>query len=269
MKSVGFFASCPVDLFRPSVGFASVELLEQAGFTVHVPPQSCCGQVNFNNGVSSQARQLAWNLITTFEPFDYTVIPSGSCGGMIKHHYPELFQDDPRLPRVLTFCEKVFELTDFLVTVAEQDLTQRLVFPNAQSSATRSSANPLSEKSAVITYHDSCAGLREMGIKQQPRKLLKACGVAVSEMVDTEVCCGFGGTFCVKHAQVSARMADNKIDNALAVNADLVIGGDLSCLLNLAGRAKRRGANLNFRHVAEVLVGDWQTPAIGEADEQG
>jgi len=255
MKTVGLFASCPVDLFRPSVGFASARLLERAGFTVEVPAQSCCGQVNFNSGATEQARQIAWNLITTFEPYDYIVVPSGSCGGMIKLHYPELFKNDARLPRVEAFCAQVYELTSFLVSVAGMAEEQLLNLEGHNG------------QQKTLTYHDSCAGLREMGIKNQPRQLLRAAGKSLAEMPETDVCCGFGGMFCVKHGEVSSRMADNKINNALSVNADVVLGGDVSCLLHLAGRAKRRGLNLSFRHVAEVLVGDWQTPAIGETRE--
>ncbi|MYM63351.1 (Fe-S)-binding protein [Pseudomaricurvus sp. HS19] len=250
-QRVGLFASCPVDLMRPSVGFASATLLQRAGFAVEVPPQSCCGQVNFNSGMPEQTRQLAWQLITTFEAYDYTVVPAGSCGGMIRHHYPELFKGDPRLPRVREFCERVYELTTFLAEVANvslEDIT---------------SASALTD---VVTYHDSCAGLREMGIKAQPRELLQSSGVTVTEMAETDVCCGFGGAFCVKFSDVSGRMADNKLDNACAAGANLVVGGDVSCLLHLAGRAQRRGLPLQFRHVAEVLAGDFGTPAIGEAE---
>ena len=256
-QRVGLFASCPVDLFRPSVGFATANLLERAGFSVEVPAQSCCGQVNYNNGNSTQAKKIAWELISGFDAFDYIVTPSGSCGGMIKHHYPELFKGDPRLPQVITFCEKVYELTTFLIEVAGESFAIEL----AATKPFGDSQQP------VIAYHDSCAGLREMNIKQQPRQLLNEQNIAVTEMPETDVCCGFGGTFCVKYSEVSTRMADDKLRNASSVNADLVLGGDVSCLLNLAGRAKRQNLPVSFRHVAEVLAGDLTLPPIGEAND--
>ncbi|WP_116364087.1 (Fe-S)-binding protein [Parahaliea mediterranea] len=251
-QRIGLFATCPVDLFRPSVGFATAALLEAAGFTVEVPPQSCCGQVSYNNGLRDDAREVAWQLVQAFEPYDYTVLPSGSCAGMISHHYPALFAGDVRLPRVEDFCQRVYELTTFLVEVA---------------GFTRLADNTAS---LSCTYHDSCAGLRELGIQAQPRELLGHCGgVVLKEMTDTNVCCGFGGTFCVKFGKVSAHMADAKLDNALATGADLLLGGDVSCLLHLAGRARRRGLDLQVRHIAEVLAGALSQPAIGEAAGQG
>lgn len=244
---VGLFATCPVDLLRPGVGFAAASLLERAGYTVEVPTQSCCGQVSYNNGLPVETRSVAWTLVQAFEQYDYTVLPSGSCAGMIRDHYPGLFANDDRLPRVQAFCQRVYELTTFLVEIA-----------NFRGVADISGNNS-------FTYHDSCAGLRELGIKHQPRELLQRCAdVTVQEMQDTDVCCGFGGTFCVKFDEVSAHMADTKLDNALASGADTLLGGDVSCLLHLAGRARRRGLPLAVRHVAEVLAGQLDEPAIGE-----
>jgi len=253
---VGLFITCPVDLIRPSIGFATVKLLEQAGCTVSVPEQSCCGQVAFNNGLPDETRALAWNIVQSFKDFDYVVAPSGSCGGMIREHYPELFAGDPRSAEVETFCRKVFELTRFLTDVL--DYTPDT--PNIDLSSQK------------VTYHDSCAGLRELGIKQQPRRLLKQCsGVEVTEMADTDVCCGFGGTFCVKYSDVSNRMVGDKIRNIQQSGASMVLGGDLSCLLNIAGKLQRdtdpASGNpvVQVRHIAEVLAGDLATPAIGES----
>jgi len=253
---IGLFITCPVDLIRPSIGFATVKLLEQAGCTVHVPEQSCCGQVAFNNGQPEETRALAWNLVQQFRDYDYVVTPSGSCGSMIKTHYPELFKEDPRHDEVLQFCQKVYELTRFLVDVLDDT-------PEAGS---------LDLSQQAITYHDSCAGLRELGIKQQPRALLKRyANVDIREMADTEVCCGFGGTFCVKYSDVSNRMVTDKVNNIRQSGAQLVLGGDLSCLLNIAGKLQRLDADkpdrVQVRHIAEVLAGDFDTPAIGEAGE--
>ena len=249
---VGLFVTCPVDLLRPSVAEATVLLLERAGFKVEVPPQSCCGQVAFNNGEPEKTRELAWQLIQSFQQYDHIVVPSGSCGGMIKIHYPELFATDDRLPLVQQVCDNVHELTSFL----------RDIVGYAPPAKTTGLANRTS------TSHASCAGLRELGIKQQPRDLLATCtDGTIREMPETEVCCGFGGTFCVKFPDVSNRMVSNKLNNALAVNADMLLGGDVSCLLNIAGKARRAGVELEVRHIAEVLA-DWvDAPAIGEAAE--
>jgi len=255
---LGLFVTCPVDLLRPSIGFACVKLLEDAGCHVEVPSQSCCGQVAYNNGDPESCKTLAWNIVQQFDEFDYVVIPSGSCGGMIKLHYVELFQRDERLARVKAFCEKVYEITTFLSEILK-------VSPTASTS-------PFSDKK--ITYHDSCAGLREMKIKQQPRELLKKyTDIDLSEMKNTEECCGFGGTFCVKFSDVSNNMVTEKLNNAREVDADLLVGGDLSCLLNIAGKMHRQKSEetqlkpLQVRHVVEVLAGDIHTPAIGESSE--
>ena len=224
---------------------------------MNVPPQSCCGQVAYNNGDPESTKKLAWRIVEDFEQFDYVVLPSGSCGGMIKIHYPDLFRNDERQERVKIFCAKVYELTTFLTDVIQ--FKPKTLNCN------------LSRKK--ITYHDSCAGLRELRIKNQPRQLLKHCAnVTVNEMRDTEVCCGFGGTFCVKFPDVSNKMVSDKIGNARDVNAELLLGGDLSCLLNIAGKIHRQQSEnsnlkkIQVRHIAEVLAGELDTPAIGESE---
>jgi L-lactate dehydrogenase complex protein LldE len=247
---IGLFASCSVDLFRPSVGFATAALLEYAGYVVEVPPQSCCGQAHFNNAGNKAAKALAWQVVETFEHYDYIVIPSGSCGGMIKYHYPELFQNDPRLGRVQAFCDKVYELVSFLTAF-------NCALPPASENLNKQK----------VTYHDSCAGLREMGIYDQPRALLQQQGaVDIIETPDSNVCCGFGGTFCVKYGSVSEQMAHRKVASMVACGAETVLGGDVSCLLNLAGQASREGHALKFRHVAEVLANELAYPAIGSQE---
>lgn len=246
---VGLFVTCPVDIFRPSVAEATITLLERRGYHVEVPPQSCCGQVAFNNGEPDKAQQMAWALVQAFAGCDYVVAPSGSCSGMARLHYPELFRGDPRLPTVEAFCARVYELTKFLREVAR-------FLPTTVS-------DNLVQR--TITYHDSCAGLRELGIKQQPRALLMdIADIQVTEMPNAEVCCGFGGTFCTKFPEVSDSMVSDKLHNVEAVNADMLLGGDLSCLLNIAGKARRRNQAIEVRHVAEVLAGHLDTPAIGE-----
>ena len=254
--NIALFATCPVDLFRPQVGFATVKLLQQAGCQVSVPEQSCCGQIAYNNGLPNEARELAWRVVRTFADYDYVVVPSGSCGGMMHRHYPELFKNDSRLPAVQHFCEKVFELTVFLQDMLEwQPPTSNCDLGNDR-----------------VTYHDSCAGLRELGIRQQPRALLKTCNkVDVTEMRDTEVCCGFGGSFCMKFPDIANRMAEDKLANADATAADYLVGGDVSCLLHLAGTWLRQnredGARpLEIRHVAELLAGELDSPPINATD---
>jgi L-lactate dehydrogenase complex protein LldE len=245
---VALLVTCLVDLFRPSVGFAAVRLLEAAGCTVEVPPQqTCCGQPAFNSGDRATTEALARNLIEAFKGYDYVVAPSGSCAGMLRLHLPELFDHEPELQRqAAELAGRCHELVSFLVDVmGVREVDARL--------------------SATATYHDSCSGLRELKIKRQPRQLLATVeGLQLVEMEESETCCGFGGTFCVKYPEISTRMVSNKVANVEATGADLLLAGDLGCLLNMAGRLKRVGSGVQVRHIAEVLAGDTGTPAIGE-----
>lgn len=237
---VGLFVTCLIDLMRPEIGFSVVKLLEQAGFDVIVPPaQTCCGQPAYNSGERGVARDLAEKTLREFEQFDYVVVPSGSCGGMIAVHYGDLFRDDPELMgRYERLRAKVYELTDFLVNIAKVEL------------AAGAFAGP-------VTYHDSCAGLRELGVKQQPRALLAQRGVAVAEMKDCEHCCGFGGTFSVKYGNISTAIADEKCANVQASGTGCVVLGDLGCMLNIEGRLRRTGdTTTRVLHIAQVLAGD-------------
>jgi L-lactate dehydrogenase complex protein LldE len=246
---VALFVTCLVDLHRPSIGFAAIRLLEQADCLVEVPrAQTCCGQPAYNSGDRVTTRDLAMGILDTFGGYDYVVVPSGSCGGMLKHHLPHLFDDDPDLrARADALAARTFELVSFLTDVIGVDK-----LPNRYAGGT-------------VTYHDGCSGLRELGIKQQPRKLLQAVGASIVEMANPEVCCGFGGTFCVKYPDVSIRMVSDKTRDIVATGADTVVAGDLGCLLNIAGRLQREGCRTNVRHVAEVLAGmTGQVPPIGE-----
>jgi L-lactate dehydrogenase complex protein LldE len=248
---VALFVTCLVDLFRPSVGFASLELLQQANCRVVVPKnQTCCGQPAYNNGDYKAATKQAKLVIASLEDAEYVVAPSGSCAGMIKHHYPRLLQDEWH-ERAQDVAAKTYELTAFLSDV--------VALP-AQT--------PSSVEARKIAYHDGCAGLRELGVRDQPRTLLKSqCGVEVQELRDREVCCGFGGTFCAKMPDISAKMADDKLGDILNTGADTLTGGDLGCLLSLAGRASRQGKNLEVRHIAEILTGRNDTPPIGQGSK--
>jgi L-lactate dehydrogenase complex protein LldE len=245
-RRVGLFVTCLVDLIRPTVGFAAVKLMENARCIVEVPRQSCCGQPAFNSGDRATTREIAMQVIAAFEAFDYVVVPSGSCAGMLKVHYPELFLGDPNWqPRADAFAAKTYELVSFLVDVCGVSrVAARLP--------------------AVATYHDSCSGLRELGVRDQPRRLLRTVeGLTLAEMRDANVCCGFGGTFCVKYPDISDAIVGKKAANIAATGADLLLAGDLGCLMNMAGKLQREGRSIEVRHVAEVLAGMTQEPAIG------
>ena len=236
----GLFVTCLVDLMRPRIGFAALELLEAAGCEVVVPrAQTCCGQPGYNSGDRASALALARKVLAEFEDCDYVVAPSGSCAGMIRTHYPDLFRDAPdELARAQRLCDRTWELTDFLVNVAKLERV-----PGSLN--------------AHVTYHDACAGLRELGVKQQPRTLLgKLSGVRITEMAQPEQCCGFGGTFAVKFGDISSHIAERKCADIAATGAQAVVLGDLGCMLNIEGRLRRRGdTETQVLHVAEVLVG--------------
>jgi L-lactate dehydrogenase complex protein LldE len=245
---VGLFVTCLVDLFRPTVGFAAVKLLEEAGCEVEVPSaQTCCGQPAYNSGDKADAKDIARSVMETFEPFDFVVAPSGSCAGMIKAHYTELFADEPDwAQRSHDLARRTYELVSFLVDVCGLDAVD-------------------ARYAGSVTYHDSCSGLRELHVKAQPRKLLASVrGLTLTELPGAEICCGFGGTFCIKYAEISTRMVEDKAKDIKATGAGTLLAGDLGCLLNMAGRLKREGHEIKARHVAEVLAGMGDLPAIGD-----
>jgi L-lactate dehydrogenase complex protein LldE len=245
---VGLFVTCLVDLFRPSIGFAAVKLLEDAGCVVEVPgAQTCCGQPAYNSGDKRDAAAIARQVIAAFDGYDYVVAPSGSCAGMIKKHYPELFDAGGEdRARADALAKRTHELVSFLADVLKVSKLG-------------------SAFEGTVAYHDSCSGLRELGIKAQPRKLLKLVpGIALKEMADAEVCCGFGGTFCVKYPDISNTMLAKKAGHIAAAGADTLLAGDLGCLMNMAGKLKREGSPVRVRHIAEVLAGDTAAPPIAE-----
>lgn len=246
--SVALFVTCLVDLFRPSVGFAAIDLLEGAGCDVSVPEtQTCCGQPAYNSGAKADTKAIAKQVIDAFSGYDYVVAPSGSCAGMIREHYPDLFASDPDwAEKARELAGRTYELTAFLV-----DIRHVTAFDASFDGA--------------VTYHDSCAGLRELGVKQQPRALLAAVeGLTLTELPSAEICCGFGGAFCVKYPAISNQMVSQKTADITATGAQTVLAGDMGCLLNMAGKLKREGSPVQVRHVAEVLAGYCETPAIGE-----
>ena len=243
---VGLFVTCLVDLMRPSIGFAAVKLLEDAGCQVLVPSQTCCGQPAYNSGDRTTAKDIARQTMAAFENCDYVVAPSGSCAGMLAKHYPELFAGEPELARrANAFAAKCFELVSFLVDVLR---------------VTKVSARYEGE----VAYHDSCSGLRELGVAAQPRKLLGSVeGLRLVELKGADICCGFGGTFAVKYGEISDAIVAQKTANILASGAPPLLAGDLGCLMNMAGKLQRQGSAVNVRHVAEVLAGMTDEPAIG------
>ena len=238
---IGLFVTCLVDVVRPEIGFSVLKLLENAGCTVEVPAtQTCCGQPGYNSGDAAAGRALAKKVIDEFAGFDYVVVPSGSCGGQIKVHFIELFKDDPDLKtRAEELAARTYELTDFLASVLKIDRLD-------------------SKFSGRITYHDSCCGLRELGVAEQPRRLLGLVpGVELTEMNGCKQCCGFGGTFSTKYGDISAAIVEEKCSNIRATGAEAVVLGDLGCMLNIEGRLRRNGdETTRVLHVAQVLAGD-------------
>ena len=247
-RRVGLFVTCLVDLFRPTVGFAAAALLERAGCEVVVPAaQVCCGQPAYNSGSRADTKAIARDVIAAFEPFDATVAPSGSCAGMIKCHYTALFEGDSEWePRAQALAERTFELVSFLVDECGVDAVE-------------------ARHQGKVAYHDSCSSLREMGVRAQPRQLLGSVdGLELAELSAPDVCCGFGGTFCVKYPDISGRMVADKAKDIATTGAETVLAGDMGCLLTIAGRLSREGSGVKARHVAEVLAGMDDRPAIGE-----
>lgn len=243
---VGLFVTCLVDLFRPSVGFSAIKLIEDAGCEIGVPmAQTCCGQPAYNNGDKASTREIAIQVLELFEDYDYVVAPSGSCASMIKKHYIELFKEnDPLHKRMSALADKTHELVSFLTDV--MFVTQTI-----------------DRLDKSVTYHDSCSGLRELGIENQPRKLLSGIkDLSIKEMKDSDVCCGFGGTFCVKYSDISNAIVEKKTESIKNTEADILLAGDMGCLMNMAGKLKRQGSAIEVRHVAEVLAGKLDTKPI-------
>ena len=235
---VSLFVTCIVDQLFPKVGMAMADVLERAGCEVDFPAdQTCCGQPAFNSGYRSEARQVARHFLRVFENAEYVVVPSGSCTSMISHHFADLFHKDAAtLAAVRRMEPKVWEFSRFLLEVAGvDDVGARF--------------------EDVVTYHDSCHALRELGVKEGPRRLLsKVRGIELREMDTAEECCGFGGTFSVKFADVSGGMARTKIDSILRTGARTVVSIDSSCLMQIQGALSRAGSPVRTIHLAEVLA---------------
>ena len=245
---VALFVTCLVDMIRPQIGFAAIRVLEAAGCEVVVPDaQTCCGQPALNSGDRDTAADLARRAIAMLEPYDHVVIPSGSCAATVRVHYPEILEHDPEWgPRATALAARTFEILAYLDEV-------RGWKPEGVA------------LDATGTYHDSCSGLRELGIKRQPRRLLAAVeGLSLAPLAGAETCCGFGGTFCVKYPAISNAIVAEKATAIDATGADLLLAGDLGCLMNMAGKLNREGSKVRAFHAVELLAGMGDGPAIGE-----
>jgi L-lactate dehydrogenase complex protein LldE len=232
MRRVSIFVTCIVDQLFPQVGMGMATVLERLGYEVDFPEdQTCCGQPAFNTGYRDEARSVARHFLSVFRDAECIVVPSGSCTSMICHHYKELFEDESeRLEK------RVWEFSKFLTEVAQvEDVGARL--------------------DKVVAFHDSCHGLRELGIKEGPRRLLsRVRGLTLREMDTAEECCGFGGTFSVKFPEISGAMARTKIDSIVRSGAEAVVGIDASCLMQIRGALSRAGLPVETMHLAEVLA---------------
>jgi L-lactate dehydrogenase complex protein LldE len=235
--TVDIFIPCFVDQIYPQTAFNMIKVLEKAGCTVNYNPnQTCCGQPAFNGGYWEQCKDVGEKFIRDFPNDRYIVSPSASCVGMVKNYYPELFHNTVLHNEYKTIQKNIFELSDFLVNV--------LKITDLGASFT-----------GRATYHDSCSGLREVGIRQEPRILLSHVkGLELVEMNDTDTCCGFGGTFSVKYEQIAVGMAEQKIIHADETKADYLISTDLSCLMHLDGYMKKHGKKMKVMHLADVLA---------------
>lgn len=237
-KRVSLFVTCIVDQLFPKAGMAMAEVLERAGWQVDFPEaQTCCGQPAFNSGYRAEARQVARHFLNVFRDAEYIVVPSGSCTSMIVHHYADLFRKEPEwLERVRALETRVWEFSRFLLEVARvEDVGARL--------------------EEIVTYHDSCHALRELGIREGPRRLLaRVRGLELREMDKAEECCGFGGTFSVKFPEVSGGMARTKLDSIVRTGATTVVSVDSSCLMQIQGTLARAGLPIRTLHLAEVLA---------------
>ena len=235
---VALFVTCLVDQIFPSVGLAMTEVLERLGYGVDFPEaQTCCGQPAFNSGYTDEARKVAAHFLRVFADVEYIVVPSGSCAAMIGHHFGSLFaNDESRLRQTAALSNRVFEFSQFLTQVAKvEDVGAKL--------------------ERVVTYHDSCHALRELHIKDAPRRLLRNVrGLELREMDAAQECCGFGGTFSVKFAQLSTAMAQTKLDSIARTGAATVVSIDSSCLMQLSGVMERQRMPVTTMHLAEVLA---------------
>lgn len=238
--NVQLFIPCFVDQLYPDTAFNMVKVLEKAGCTVsYNTSQTCCGQPAFNAGFWDEAKSVCSKFLKDFSGADYIVAPSASCTGFVRNYYSKLFDNSSLHHEVADVNKRLFEFSEFMVNVLNID-------------------NVGATLNGKATYHDSCAGLRECKIKTEPRQLLsKVKGLTLEEMHDVETCCGFGGTFAVKFDAISVAMAEQKVENAIATNAEYIISTDLSCLMHLQGYISQKNHTIKTMHLADVLASGW------------
>jgi len=234
---VQLFIPCFIDQLYPQVAFNTVKILEKAGCTVsYNTQQTCCGQPAFNAGFWGESKDVCTKFVQDFDGADYIVSPSASCAGFIRNNYGKLFENNAFQSPAKKVSSQIFELSEFLVKILGV-------------TALGASFN------GKATFHDSCAGLRECNIKAEPRALLSQVeGLELVEMNDNETCCGFGGSFAVKYDTISVAMADQKIDNAIATEAEYIISTDMSCLMHIDGRINHNGQQIKVIHLADILA---------------
>jgi L-lactate dehydrogenase complex protein LldE len=235
--TIQLFIPCFIDQLYPRTAFNMISVLEKCGCNVEYNVnQTCCGQPAFNAGFRDEAKEVCSKFITDFSGADYIVAPSASCVGFIRNYYPQLFDNSSFHNTVKDLGKRTFEFSEFMVNVLNKEDVGATLHGKA-------------------TYHDSCAGLRECRIKDEPRKLLsKVKGLELIEMNDVETCCGFGGTFAVKFEPISISMAEQKVTHALETGAKYLISTDLSCLMHLDGYIRKKGISLQTMHIADVLA---------------
>jgi len=238
--NIQLFIPCFVDQLYPQTAFNMIKVLEKAGCIVsYNAQQTCCGQPAFNAGFWDEAKSVCMKFIRDFEGSEYIVTPSASCAGFVRNYYSSLLDNSSVHNDVKELSKRIYEFSEFMVNVLQIE-------------------NIGSALKGKGTYHDSCAGLRECGIKNEPRKLLSQVkGLEMIELQDVETCCGFGGTFAVKFEPISIAMGEQKVENALATGADYLISTDLSCLMHLDGYIKNKGYKIQSMHIADVLASGW------------
>ena len=235
--TVQLFVPCFIDQLYPQVAYNTIKVLEKAGCTVkYNAQQTCCGQPAFNAGFWGESKDVCTKFVQDFDGVDYIVSPSASCTGFVRNNYGKIFENNAFQSPAKKVANQIFELSEFLVKILNiTDLGASF--------------------DGKATYHDSCAGLRECAIKTEPRQLLAAVkGLELIEMKDTDICCGFGGSFAVKYDTISVAMADQKIENVVTTEAEYLISTDMSCLMHIDGRMKHNGNNVKVLHLADILA---------------
>jgi len=235
-QKVYYFGTCLVDMFYPGAGMAGIKLLQQNGVKVIFPSQqTCCGQPAYNSGFPEEARTVARKQIDLFYKDIPIVVPSGSCAGMMRHHYPKLFENDPRIDEIVGFSERVFEISEFLIHALDIKLEDRGL--------------PIK-----VTWHSSCHAMREMEVTEDSKSLIRQLqNVELIELQNEQDCCGFGGTFAVKQPAISAVMAKDKTDDIRQTGAERLITGDCGCLMNISGAMQHQNASITGQHLAEFI----------------